>query len=128
MSLKAKIDITTNNLKKIKNKTDTENKSENKLKSRKSDNIKSKFTFSDLLNFEDELKIIENIDIQDTDFNSAFTIKTYTSVKETTEEGWQHNSILLRPNSFDSSYKDIIVNEENGSGMRVVGEFVCIIK
>ena len=64
MSLKAKIDITTNNLKKIKNKTDTENKSENKLKSRKSDNIKSKFTFSDLLNFEDELKIIENIDIQ----------------------------------------------------------------
>ena len=72
--------------------------------------------------------LVENIDIQDTDFNSAFTIKTYTSVKETKEEGWQHNSILLRPNSFDSSYKDIIVNEENGSGMRVVGEFVCIIK
>jgi superfamily II DNA or RNA helicase/HKD family nuclease len=75
-----------------------------------------------------KIVLVENIDIQDTDFNSAFTIKTYTSVKETTEEGWQHNSILLRPNSFDSSYKDIIVNEENGSGMRVVGEFVCIIK
>ena len=75
-----------------------------------------------------KIVLVENIDIQDTDFNSAFTIKTYTSVKETTEEGWQHNSILLRPNSFDSSYKDIIVNEENGLGMRVVGEFVCIIK
>lgn len=75
-----------------------------------------------------KIVLVENIDIQDTDFNSAFTIKTYSSVKETTEEGWQHNSILLRPNSFDSSYKDIIVNEENGSGMRVVGEFVSIIK
>lgn len=75
-----------------------------------------------------KIVLVENIDIQDTDFNSAFTIKTYSSIKETTEEGWQHNSILLRPNSFDSSYKDIIVNEENGSGMRVVGEFVSIIK
>jgi superfamily II DNA or RNA helicase/HKD family nuclease/SOS-response transcriptional repressor LexA len=74
-----------------------------------------------------KIVLIENKDIQDTDFNSSFTIKTYSSVKETKEEGWQHNSILLRPNSFDSSYKDIIVNEENGIGMRVVGEFISII-
>ena len=74
-----------------------------------------------------KIVLVENIDIQDTDFNSAFTIKTYSSVKETTEEGWQHTSIILRPNSYDSKYKDIIINEENGSGMRVVGEFVSII-
>jgi len=75
-----------------------------------------------------KIVLVENIDIQDTDFNSAFTIKTYSSVKETTEEGWQHSSINLRPNSYDSAYKEIIINEENGSGMRVVGEFVSIIK
>jgi SOS-response transcriptional repressor LexA len=75
-----------------------------------------------------KIVLVENIDIQDTDFNSAFTIKTYSSVKETTEEGWQHASIILRPNSYDSKYKDIIINEENGSGMRVVGEFVSIIQ
>lgn len=75
-----------------------------------------------------KIVLVENIDIQDPDFNSAFTIKTYSSIKETTEEGWRHTSIVLRPNSFDSSYKDINVNEENGSGMRVVGEFVSIIK
>lgn len=75
-----------------------------------------------------KIVLVENIDIQDPDFNSAFTIKTYSSIKETTEEGWKHTIIVLRPNSFDSSYKDIIVNEENGSGMRVVGEFVSIIK
>lgn len=75
-----------------------------------------------------KIVLVENIDIRDTDFNSAFTIKTYSSVKETTEEGWQHTSINLRPNSYDSAYKEIIINEENGSGMRVVGEFVSIIK
>ncbi len=75
-----------------------------------------------------KIVLVENIDIQDPDFNSSFTIKTYSSVKETSEEGWQHTSIVLRPNSFNSNYKDIIVNEENGIGMRIVGEFVEIIK
>ena len=74
-----------------------------------------------------KIVLVENIDIQDTDFNSAFTIKIYSSLKETTEEGWKHTSIVLRPNSFDSLYTDIVINEENGKGMRVIGEFVTII-
>jgi SOS-response transcriptional repressor LexA len=75
-----------------------------------------------------KIVLVENIDIQDPDFKSAFTIKTYSSIKEITEDGWKHTLIVLKSNSFDSSYKDIIVNEENGSGMRVVGEFVSIIE
>ncbi|RVT80010.1 DUF3427 domain-containing protein [Flavobacterium sufflavum] len=71
--------------------------------------------------------LVENIDIQDQDFNSAFTIKTYSSEKVVSEEGWQHISIVLRPNSFDDSYENIVINEENGSEMRVVGEFISII-
>jgi hypothetical protein len=74
-----------------------------------------------------KIVLIENIDIQDQDFNSAFTIKTYSSEKVVTEEGWEHTSILLRPNSFDTSYKNIFITEENGVEMRVVGEFVSII-
>ncbi len=74
-----------------------------------------------------KIVLVENFDIQDQDFNSAFTIKTYSSEKIVTEEGWVHTSIVLRPNSFDSSYKNIIINEENGSKMRVVGEFVSIM-
>jgi SOS-response transcriptional repressor LexA len=74
-----------------------------------------------------KIVLVENIDIQDQDFNSAFTIKTYSSERLVSEEGWEHTSIILRPNSFDNSYKDIIINEENGSEMRVVGEFVSII-
>jgi hypothetical protein len=75
-----------------------------------------------------EIVLVENIDFQDPDFKSAFTIKTYSSTKEITEEGWKHTSIVLKANSFDSSYRDIVVNEENASGMRVVGEFVSIIE
>jgi hypothetical protein len=74
-----------------------------------------------------KIVLVENIDIQDQDFNSAFTIKTYSSEKVVTDEGWDHTAIVLRPNSFDASYENIIINEENGKEMRVVGEFVSII-
>ena len=74
-----------------------------------------------------KIVLVENIDIHDQDFNSAFTIKTYSSEKVVTEEGWVHTSIVLRPNSFDSSYENIIINAENGASMRVVGEFISII-
>jgi superfamily II DNA or RNA helicase/HKD family nuclease/SOS-response transcriptional repressor LexA len=72
--------------------------------------------------------LIENRDLQDQDFNSAFTIKTYSSEKNVSEDYWEHVSIVLRPNSFDSTYQDIIITEENAQDMRVVGEFVKILK
>ena len=74
-----------------------------------------------------KIVLIENMDIQDQDFNSAFTIKTYSSEKVFSGESYRHKSIVLRPNSFDDSYEDIIVNEESALGMRVVGEFIKIL-
>lgn len=74
-----------------------------------------------------KILLIENRDIQDQDFNSAFTIKTYSSEKKITEEGWEHSSIVLRPNSNDNSYKTIVINEEHSAGMRVIGEFVSVL-
>jgi SOS-response transcriptional repressor LexA len=74
-----------------------------------------------------KIVLVENMDLHDHDFNSAFTIKTYSSEKVISEEGWEHISIILKPNSFDSSFKDIIINDENGKNMRVVGEFVSVL-
>ena len=74
-----------------------------------------------------KIVLVENRDAQDQDFKSAFTIKTYTSEKVVLEDNWHHTSIVLRPNSFDPKYKNIIINEDNGSEMRIVGEFVSII-
>ena len=68
------------------------------------------------------------MDIQDQDFNSSFTIKVYYSEKEIYEEGWKHKSIVLMPNSYDDKYKNIIINEENAVGMRVIGEFISVLK
>jgi superfamily II DNA or RNA helicase/HKD family nuclease/phage repressor protein C with HTH and peptisase S24 domain len=75
-----------------------------------------------------KILLIEFMDIQDPDFNSAFTIKTYSSEKKIVEETWKHTSIILRPNSLDNSYQNIIISNENAQGMRVVGEFVQIMK
>lgn len=75
-----------------------------------------------------KILLIENRDLQDPDFNSAFTIKRYSSEKFVSEESWEHTSIILRPNSFDSDYQNIIITEENAQEMRVVGEFVKILK
>jgi superfamily II DNA or RNA helicase/phage repressor protein C with HTH and peptisase S24 domain len=74
-----------------------------------------------------KIVLVENIDYQDPDFNSAFTVKTYTSEKIITEEGWEHVSIVLRPNSYDNFYKNIIIDEVSGSEMRIVGEFVMVL-
>lgn len=75
-----------------------------------------------------KIVLVENREIQDLDFNSSFTIKKYTSNKLITENGWEHVSIVLKPSSFDKSFKDIIINEENAQQMRVIGEFVGVLK
>ena len=74
-----------------------------------------------------KILLLENRDTFDPDFNSAFTVKTYSSEKTISEEGWQHNSILLKPNSYDDSFKSIILDEENTKEMRVIGEFVKVL-
>jgi len=74
-----------------------------------------------------KILLIENRDSFDPDFNSAFTVKTYSSEKTITEEGWQHNSIVLMPNSYDDSFKNLIIDDENSNEMRIIGEFVKIL-
>jgi SOS-response transcriptional repressor LexA len=74
-----------------------------------------------------KILLIENRDIQDPEFNSAFTVKTYSSEKKITEESWEHETITLIPNSFDSAHVKMIINNENASSMRVIGVFVKVI-
>ncbi|WP_179316361.1 DEAD/DEAH box helicase [Winogradskyella undariae] len=75
-----------------------------------------------------KILLIENRDSFDPDFNSAFTVKTYSSEKTVTEEGWQHNSIALKPNSYYDDFKNLIIDEENSSEMRVIGEFIMVLE
>lgn len=74
-----------------------------------------------------KIMLIENMNKQDPDFNSQFTVKTYLSQKSTKEDGWEHGSIVLRPNSYDSNYKDIVLMPEEAQEMRTVGEFIQVL-
>lgn len=74
-----------------------------------------------------KIVLVENFDYQDPDFNSAFTVKTYSSEKIIDDDSWEHTSIVLRPNSYDSNYKNIIIDEDSGAEMKVVGEFVKVL-
>lgn len=74
-----------------------------------------------------KILLVENRDTYDPDFNSAFTVKTYSSEKIINEEGWRHTSIVLKPNSFDKRYKNIVINQHNSQEMRIIGEFITLI-
>ena len=77
----------------------------------------------------DKIVLVELMDMQDPDFNSSFTVKTYSSSKKMDEEGRMvHEAIRLIPNSYAPGYSDILLNEDDGSSYRVVGEFVRVLK
>jgi hypothetical protein len=76
----------------------------------------------------DKIVLVELFDTQDQDFNSSFTVKTYSSSKRLNEDGQRvSESIRLIPNSMDSGYDEIVLNEEDGCNYRVVGEFVRVL-
>jgi superfamily II DNA or RNA helicase/HKD family nuclease/phage repressor protein C with HTH and peptisase S24 domain len=74
-----------------------------------------------------KIVLIENKDIQDPDFKASFTVKTYSSQKSIKEEQWGHDEIVLKPNSFDKKYTDIILTKEQAQGMKVIAEFITIV-
>jgi hypothetical protein len=64
----------------------------------------------------------------DSDFGSCYTIKEYESKKYEDENGWKHQSIILKPLSTDSSYEIIVLEEEDLSTFKVIGTFECVLE
>ena len=76
---------------------------------------------------ENQIVIVEHYKIQDSDFGAGYTVKEYHSRKEVKEDIWSHKSIMLKPLSFDLSYKNITLNPEEASELKVVGIFVGVL-
>lgn len=74
--------------------------------------------------------IAEYYDHQDLDYGSCYTFKEYFSQKTVNEESWQHEKIILKPKSFDSSYQDIVIdpNAINEKTFSVIGIFDRVIE
>ncbi|MNX70730.1 PIF1-like helicase [compost metagenome] len=76
---------------------------------------------------EGKVVLVQSTDIQDADFGSGYTVKKYHSIKQITEEGWQHKSIILKPFSDDPSYRDIELSEDALLSLKVLGIFEQVL-
>lgn len=77
-----------------------------------------------------KILLVEYYNKQDPDLQSHFTVKTYSSSKIQSDDGWRHDKIILKPNSLDSNYEDIVITQEDikENQFNVVGEFVAILE
>ena len=75
-----------------------------------------------------QIVLVENTNMHDFDFGSCYTVKEYESKKYEDEDGWKHQSIILKPLSTDSSYKNILLEDEDMNTFKVIGTFECVIE
>jgi uncharacterized protein len=74
-----------------------------------------------------QIVLVEHTNIQDPDFGSGYTIKEYRSKKNVNNEQWSHQSITLKPLSYDSEYVNIEIIEDESSTLKVIGIFECVL-
>ncbi len=70
-----------------------------------------------------EIVLAECTSIQDGDYGSGYTIKEYSSVKNSTEDTYRHESIVLKPLSYDDSFENIVLYKDDLIEFRIRGIF-----
>ena len=65
--------------------------------------------------------------IQDGDYGSGYTIKEYHSTKDVSEESFRHVSITLKPLSYDDSFEDVILFEDEVVDFQIRGIFKKVL-
>lgn len=76
---------------------------------------------------EGSIVLAESTEIQDSDFGSGYTVKEYHSSKLILEEEWQHKSITLKPLSYDNSYQDLKLEDDQLKDFKIRGIFIRVI-
>ncbi len=74
-----------------------------------------------------KIVLVQHFSIQDSNFGSGYTVKEYHSKKNIDDEQWHHESITLRPLSYDSGFKEIKIVEDELSNLKVIGIFECVL-
>lgn len=74
-----------------------------------------------------KIVLVECDDIQDDHSGSRYTVKEYQSIKTETDDGWQHERILLKPRSHDPQMATLELSSDDEHRYRVVGEFLGVI-
>jgi DUF2075 family protein/predicted GIY-YIG superfamily endonuclease/SOS-response transcriptional repressor LexA len=74
-----------------------------------------------------QIVLVEKTDLQDQDFGSCYTIKEYESKKYQDIDGWKHQRIILKPQSFEKTYRNIELKENELDNLRVIGIFEKVL-
>lgn len=74
-----------------------------------------------------KIVLVQHSNIQEADFGSGYTIKEYRSKKIIDDDSWNHQSITLKPLSLDSTFNDIILEEDDLNELKVIGIFECVL-
>ncbi len=74
-----------------------------------------------------KIVLVEHYNIQDSDYGAGYTIKSYQSKKETNQDSWHHQEIILKPLSFDDSFENIVLKQDEIIELNVVGIFVGVL-
>lgn len=75
-----------------------------------------------------QIVLVENTNMHDSDFGSCYTVKEYESKKYEDEGGWKHQSIILKPLSTDSSYENMVLEDQDLTTFKVIGTFECVLE
>lgn len=71
--------------------------------------------------------LVELAERIDQDNGSHYTVKEYESTKVTTEDGWTHQLIRLKPRSHDAEFEPLELTEDEAFSFRVVGIFDSVL-
>lgn len=76
---------------------------------------------------EGKIVLVKHTDIQDSDFGSGYTVKSYHSEKEYIDGVPYNKSISLNPKSYNQDYKPIILQEDESKNLIVLGIFHSVL-
>jgi len=76
---------------------------------------------------EGKIVLAKHYDIQDSAFGAGYTVKSYHSEKNISEDSWSHESIVLKPLSYDSSFEEIVLSGDEINKLQIVGEFITTL-
>lgn len=72
--------------------------------------------------------LVQLTSLQDPETGSQYTVKQYTSVKRSDDEGWHHETIVLKPASSDPNFTDIVLQADEAADLQVIGIFETVIE
>jgi uncharacterized protein len=74
-----------------------------------------------------KIVLVESSNVQDSYYGSGYTIKEYHSQKKIEGETWAHESIILKPLSNNSSFKNIELSGDELIDLKVRGIFERVL-